>query len=597
MGSGNTAEVLLRNYLEGFLWADEEWLELEGTTAIYWQARLPQRTTVEVLPDGRTKWRIRTRIVENVAKGTDAALLCVGLNRHAAGWSFAYNAADRSVDAVAAISAPPQWDTFFLRLSEKAKLSAWMSDVIAERLAKTLGGNPAFSHPESQSGLRQDFDGSYHYLETLRGRPEWVLDLTRHEFPPVEEVGSIIAELVGAPSDALWSDGTELRIMLGPRIGLSAGFDRHPIIGPSWRSSLILPPQPFSAALAEHLSAMTWALFDNPETNLLGGWSLEPEGLTFQQWNTTSEVRNQEQLGSYAGHLSRDLWGFTSTLSDVLGLLSASALPEGDDADSDAADRADDIVAAIAEQARPAVTERHDEGDGPADRRLLWLEHRRTLAVAAWFNPMGPTVTSTEVCALPDGTEYLVHCRRHPLSPLYRVLGPIGKASDLAQLEQAANDLLIGGESLPNVLFLWEEPDATASEVSALLQDRVIAVAEHSGRDLSGRAAWIAHTLGSPWQFAAMDQSEARRVEAAASEACAAKPESDHGFGRWWQLVSGADNVTANFRCLPDAWDGTLNTQRAYGNLRHFDAGALLVTYSTIGMPGPDSRPGEEEND
>ena len=37
---------------------------------------------------------------------------------------------------------------------------------------------------------------------------------------------------------------------------------------------------------------------------------------------------------------------------------------------------------------------------------------------------------------------------------------------------------------------------------------------------------------------------------------------------------------------LPDAWDGSLNTQRAFGNLGNFDVGPLLVTYSDIGMPG-----------
>jgi hypothetical protein len=100
------------------------------------------------------------------------------------------------------------------------------------------------------------------------------------------------------------------------------------------------------------------------------------------------------------------------------------------------------------------VSERPEEGQEPADRRLLWLEHRRTLVVAAWFNPMGPTVTSTELCALPDGTEYLVHYRRHPLAPFYRVVGPIRSGDDMERIESEANQFLIGDESLPNVLLL-----------------------------------------------------------------------------------------------------------------------------------------------
>lgn len=199
MSRNITADQLLSNYLDGFLWADEDWLERDGATATYWQARLAQTTSVEVLPDGRIKWQIRTRIVENIPNGQAASRLCIGLNRYAIGWSFAYNATDRTVDAIAAVSAPPQWDTFFLRLSEKAKLSAWMSDAIAQRLAEALGGVPAFNHPDAQPGLRETYDGTYHYLETLRGRPEWILDLTPYQFPSIEDVASTIAEMVGAP--------------------------------------------------------------------------------------------------------------------------------------------------------------------------------------------------------------------------------------------------------------------------------------------------------------------------------------------------------------------------------------------------------------
>ena len=588
-----TADQLLSNYLNGFLWADEDWLERDGATATYWQARLAQTTGVEVLPDGRIKWQIRTRIVENIPNGQAASLLCIGLNRYAVGWSFAYDATDRTIDAIAAISAPPQWDTFFLRLSEKAKLSAWMSDAIAQRLAEALGGVPAFSHPRAQLGPRETYDGTHHYLETLRGRPEWILDLTPYQFPHIEDVASTIAEMVGAPPDAVRCDENALRIQVGRFSGrpvdLQAGFGKHPLAGSSWESSLQMPCSQLSESLIQHLMAITWTLFNDPETNLLGGWTHDAGQLIFQQWNTMSEARNQEQLGSYTRHSAGDLWGFTATLSDALGSLSQSELPaegEGDES-NDHADRTSEVVAAIAEQARPAVSERPEEGQEPADRRLLWLEHHRTLVVAAWFNPMGPTVTSTELCALPDGTEFLVHYRRHPLAPFYRVVGAVEAESDMAQMEIEANKLLIGDESLPNVLLLWENPDAAAAEVPKALRDRVIEVAEHSGRGLVGRSAWIAQTMGKPWEFAAVDQTEARRVEAAASDAVA----PDRGFGNWWQLVSSFENVAANFRNLPDAWDGTLNTQRVYNNLRHFDAGPLLVTYSDMGMPGPEAEP------
>lgn len=587
------ADILLANYLQGFLWADEDWLETDGASATYWQARLAQTTTVDVLPDGRTKWRIRTRIVEQVSGGTDVHQLCVALNRYAAGWSFAYDATERTIDAIAAICAPPQWDTFYLRLSEKAKLSAWMSDVLAERLAEAVGGVAAFSHPKAQSGVRESFDATYYYPQTLRGRPEWILDLTRYEFPSVEDAAATIAEMVGAP-DAVWTDNNELRIMLGSSTGLRAGFDRHPIVGDGWKSSLVLPPRESSKAVAEHLATTTWALFNNPDTNLLGAWVLEADGLTFEQWNTMSEIRNQEQLGSYTGHSAADLWEFTSTLSDVLGLISQSELPPRSDSDSSSETiyRAEHVVAAIAEQARPAVAERRMEGEEPADRRLLWLEHRQTLSVAVWFNPMGPTVSSTEVCALPDGTVYLAHLRRHPFAPYYCVLGPLTEGGDDSQLFSDANDLLVGG-SLPNVLALWNNPEATAADVPDVLRGRILEAAAEGGRDLAADAAWIEKTMGNPWEFAAVDQTEAEHVKTAAKKAAAAQPSPDGDFAVWWEKVSSFDNVVPNFRFLPEAWDGALNTQRAFGNLGHFDVDPLLVTYSKIGMPGPDDGPTE----
>ena len=588
------ADRLLANYLRGFLFADEEWLEVDGTNATYWQARLAQTTTVEVLPNGRTKWRIRTRIVNSIPDGTDAYHLCMALNRYAAGWSFAYDPAERTVDAIAAISAPVDWDTFFLRLSEKAKLSAWMSDVLADRLAEAVGGVAAFSHPESHSGVREYFDGTYYYLQTLRARPEWVLDLTRAQFPSIESTAAMIAELVGAAPNELSCESNGMRIAVAPGIHLEAGFERHEIVGESWRSALSKPLAAVSDSLAGELSTITWWLFDHPETHLLGGWCHDGETLTFEQWNSMSEVRNQEQLGSYRGSRSEaDLWGFTSSLAEVLGplVVLSPAADSGGQPAGDAPDRAAHVVAAIADQARTAVTERPVLDEDPADRRLLWLEHCETLVVAAWFNPMGPTVTSIEICALPDGTEYLVHFRRHPLSPYYRVIGPLTVGDAAEQMGEAA-ELLIGG-GLPNVLALWGNPEATHADVPDVIRDQVLAAAADDETGLAGDAAWIEHTLGRPWEFAAVDQTEANRFKVAAQRAANAHPAADGGFAVWWQQASRVENVLSNFRSLPDAWDGALNTQRALGILRLFDADPLLVTYSKIGMPGPDDEPSE----
>lgn len=101
---------------------------------------------------------------------------------------------------------------FLLRLSEIAKVSAWMCDVIAERLAETLGAEPAFSHPKPQAELRETYDGIYFYLQAVRERPAWILDLTQYRFGAIEEIAALIAQFVGAPSDAVTTDGGNLRI-------------------------------------------------------------------------------------------------------------------------------------------------------------------------------------------------------------------------------------------------------------------------------------------------------------------------------------------------------------------------------------------------
>lgn len=591
MSQPTREQQLLAQYLRQYLWPDREWLEMNDQTAVYWQARLAQTTTVALLPDGRAKWRVRTVIVNDVAKPEDALQLCIALNAWAAGWSFAYNSEQRTVDALIAVCAPPEFDTFLLRLSEKAKSSAWMSDVIAERLADAVGGTPAFSHPEGQPRVRERFDGTYHYVETVRGRPEAVLDLTRHVYPATQEIAEGLSQMVGLPADAIETHGDEFRMPVdvlerGEQVWLFGGFEQHPIVGASWRSAIALTEK-FSTATAAEISAMTWSLFDAPQTSLLGGWTYRSGSLAFTQWNTMSEVRNQEQLASYDGRGIGDLWGFTSTLNDAMHALGSAALA-GDpptDYDAVAEERAAHVIDAIFEQARPAVQLSLRQGDtepDQADRRLLWLDRDQIVAVAVWFNPMGPTVATIETCRLPDGSRYLAYFRRHPFAPLYRVVGLVKRGPELQEAQRAATDLLISG-TLPNVLAQWNAPDVTADEVPQMLRQRVLEISAETNRDLIAEATWIEATIGRPWEFVAHDQTVKQRIQAAVQGVSAA--DADTAFNAWWEQVSSVGNVVGNFLHLPDAWDGALNSQQGFGNLHLFDVGPLLVTYSDIGTP------------
>lgn len=573
---------LLQNYLDDYLQPDDEWLERDGNRATYWQARLAQMTTVSVLGDGRAKWQVRTHIVEKVGRPDEALQLCLALNRYAAGWTFAYDAESRTVDALIAVCAPPAWDTLLLRLAEKATLSAWMSDVIAERLAEAVDGAPAFGHPKRQPGLRREFDRNYYYAQAVRRRPEWVMDPTLYDYLPMEDVADYIAKMVDA-SHGVESSPEGFRMPVqrtdeGDSVFLMGGFGTHPVLGDGFHSALVLGGAPTSSAL-EQLATMTWGLFNDPQASMLGGWYHHNGHFAFIQWNTCSEIRKQERLQSWDGRGIGDLWGFTSTLIDPLNALARVGLSRGDESAFDPSldDTTARVVAAISEQAQPAVERALSQpsiADTSSDASLLWLERDRTLAVAVWFDPLKPMVTSLEVGRLPDGTECLVCFRRQPFMPEYRIVGPVAPGDGLTA--DAVNALLPA--TLPNALALWTKPEATADEVPAILRNRILEVASGSGRDLLAEAEWVSTTMGHPWEMVTRGSVVADMVRTAAR--AGAEGASIDPFTRWWSEVSRYENVMANFTFMPDAWDGAITSQRAYKPMDDADVGPLVLTFA-----------------
>jgi len=442
-------------------------------------------------------------------------------------------------------------------------------------LAEVVGGKPAFSHPEGQQ-IREHFDGTHYYLETRRGRPEWVLDLTQLGFPPLSEIAAFTAQMIDAPRSQVVFGQSAFRMPaedLGEmRAWLEGGFALHPIVGAAWRSAVWIEGSAIPSP--QQVSAMTWELFNDPQANLLGSWTCDGGNVLFVQWNTMSEVRYQEQLGSYRGKDASVLWGFTSTLNHALGAMvrggaltnSGAGLPEGVD------EKGAYVIDAIVEQARPAVQlslSGIEQEQDRTDRRLLWLGRDEIVGLAVWFNPIGPTILTIEVCSLPDGSRYLVYFQRHPSAPRYRVVAELEPDQESTQIASAITELVDEG-SLPNVLALWNKPDVTASEVPPLLRERVLQVAEANGKDLIADAAWIAETVGRPWDFVDRDTTARDRVRAAAREKAPAG--KDAAFDTWWEQVSSRDNAVENFRCLPDAWDGSLNFLRSAGTrLSQFD--------------------------
>ena len=591
MNPGVNPQTWLEHYAQAYLWADEDWLELGDQTLTYWQARLAQTTTIDVLPDGRAKWRVQTRIVNDVAEPDIATQVCFALNAYTAGWSFVYDGESRSIDAILAMCVPLEFDTWQLRLSEAAKLSAWMSDVIAERLADVVAGAPAFTHPANQPAVRETFDGTHYYLETLRGRPERVFDLTRRLYPPLPQVATAFAEMSGADADAVdvGDDGISLAVgAIGAE--LLASFAKHPFFGECWFTAVRFPIA-MSDATAQLASTMAWHLYANEDSSLLGGWAAYDGDFVYAQWSTTSELRNQEQLPSNRGRSSAevhgvgDLWGLSSAVNDAIHVTldsNTSGVERGDRLLLEATRSAHKVLASISDVARPALSRIPTERGERVDRRLLWMERQHVLAVAVWFNPMGPSVSTLEVCSLGEkDDDYLLYFLRHPLAPDYRVLSTIRTGVDFTSAAQEGVKMLDGG-SLPHVLMIFDAPLTISLRLHDLIRDQIVEMCRRTGADLSARTRELADASGDPWALAphreVPDPTSAATPESQPSQADPASV-----YDQWLAQASDPANAAAIFAQLPDAWDGALNFQLSGGDLRWFDVGPLPIRYSSIG--------------
>jgi len=583
----------LESYLRNYLWVDDDWVQIGEQSSTYWQARLPQRTTVEALPDGRAKWRVQTRIVNDVANPDVAHELCFALNAYAAGWSFAFDDEGGTIDALIAMCAPPEFDTWQLRLSEAAKLSAWMSDVIAERTAEAVGGTPAFSHPAQQDSVREIFDGTFYYLETLRGHPEWVLNLTAQLFPPMQDVAQEFSAAMGVDGSDVAVDQGEIEIALGDTgARVNSAFAVHPIMGNCWHTAARFA-NITAADAAPTVSSMAWHLFSDEEAALMGAWTNLEGELAFEQWNTTSELRNQEQLPSHRGrrHGSGDLWGLTSAINDAVHL-TLNAVEGGHLTTLSNAQRSQQpllscVIGAIGDLARPALALIPAAIADQTDRRLLWLERNQVVAMAAWFNPMGPSVTTLEVCSLPgESDQYLVYFLRHPSSPNYRVLGAIGGDADVLGTLSEGVQMFLGGASLPHVLMLFAGPEEVSSPLPGLLDAEILRICRDADIDLAAKTEMLKNAEGRPWDLASMPPLD-EVLSDISSQSEANPPASDadveSALQAWRAQAAKPESVYPIFAQLPDAWDGSLNFLMSAGNLNMFDVGRLPIRYSSIG--------------
>ena len=381
-----------------------------------------------------------------------------------------------------------------------------------------------------------------------------------------------------------------------------ASFARHPVVGDCWHTAARFPSIP-ARNVAAVVTSMTWQLFTGEGSTLMGAWTDQHGELVFAQWNTTSELRNQEGLpsnrgrGPYTAHDAGDLWGLTSTLHDAVGATlradgmsgRAEPLVGGDAPESLAAA----VIGAIGDAARPALEDMPTTRGDRADRRLLWLERKHVLAIGAWFNPMGPSVTTLEVCSLPgENDEYLVYFMRHPFAPDYRVLAGLGPRGDLPSTLSAGVEMFLDGGSLPHVLIVLTAPEEASAGLSGLFHAAILQFCRDRNIDLAADATKLAEAEGRPWDlapvgafqdFAPETSTPPDAIQSHQSESLYADIDFEAALTSWWTQASKPENVHGIFTHIPDAWDGALNFQISAGNLEMFDTGPLPIRYSSIG--------------
>ena len=568
------------HFCKVYLWPDEEWLEFTGDGFTYHPGRLAQNVTTRDLGDGRVSWRLDMPLVGGVEDEALAVEVCLALNAFACGWSFAYDRGGRSVHALAALAAPPEWDRHLLRLAQAAKLAGWFGESVVDALAHALGGTPLVSHPSTASGPRRTPDALTYLPTALRERPEWVFDPVPYTFGDLDAVAAFFADRSGVPLERAQVAGDEVRLATSDHSALLvAGFDVHPLLGAGWRSDVRFTPVP-DVAFPVAATAAAWSMFEDPGATLLGAWVTTPDGLAFRQWSLTTELRGFEQLPGWPGPVPEVLWSVTSTATDAVRwagagrlehLLELTAAP--DDVDRAVATTLGALHAGI-DEALATVPGRQD---GRADRHLLWLDDGPILLLAGWFNPVGPTLSTLEHRRDPaTGAGFLVAYTRHPMAPRYVVVARADTADDVrAALPYAMAEVLAG--SPPNVMSVAACPDELRDAVLDAVRAAAHRQVAEAGTTFDDLRRHVLRTLGDPWGYAGEPRPEGHeravphRVEGA--------------YEAWLAAVCDDDNFAANVMQLPQAWDGSLNYQAAAGNLNRgvFDIGPFLLVHSDIG--------------
>lgn len=583
---------LLERFLQQFVRVDQEWLELTPGHATYWHSHFGQEFRVRETGRGQIKWQVKTTVVTDVKNDQLAVQLCSELNDWAGMFAFAYDEVKQSIFALNAMSAPPEFDVWVIRLSEACHHSAYMVSRIAHKLAEVVEGECHTSFPNTKTELRDVPDATIWTLQTRQGRPEWVFDDIPTYFPDSSEYVAFFAEKIG--KDVAFQQASEqgANIFLketpsGVHGQLTAGFVTDGLFGQCFGASLRLNELPAGIDLYRLANRLIWDAYHSDEGNVFAGWSVQSGELVLRQITLDSEIRGLQARPWFVdGYHSQLLWNYTSAIApawdQVFALQAEDFLAQPFEI-QEVEDVALQLMAMFNMPAYTLLEASPTAGDRVEfreDRNFLSIPIWQTLVVWGWFNPIGPTVSQLGVAIDPSTEDFiLVFLERHPVSPSFETLA---RFSTLDALNSVIAEYLPGLLSNAPTFIDFDFPGPVERELfEPVLKETFRQTLENvEGSDLLQEANWIKSNHGRPWSYAGEEPSPAYPDEATFTA-------KDDSFGSYFSMATDPQHISSMWNQIPRAWDGAINflLSASKGDLSPVhDMGPLLTTYTQIGI-------------
>lgn len=470
-----------------------------------------------------------------------------------------------------------------------------MSDELALEIANKTNSQPAFSKPDHQPETRQDPDAFNFLPDTLRQRPEWVIDIRPYNtWPDLNQVangvcvsiedesactltatyesvdeGAVISMNLGEETVAYWSIIRTENITYGTCFTSIQTVSRQPGFG--------------DFELANKLNLIMHEL---PESTQFGNWRFSNGRLTYTQQIPSAFIRPIEHsagapaLMNYNPVFFERLALRSQDFAACFPALQAGEVsPETSDDQSNLIPLAREFVEVLEKPATPLVEYLSDEPeDATSNPLILRRESLYNFFTIGIFNPIGPTILSLEGYNDEDGNLLLLENARHPLYPAYLPVAKV-KPGSTEFMDAVTSSIDRMFTHIPDYLELSGCPSEIKHQVEALIKEKLNKLALEQKVDIAAELSRLKELNESPWQRVGHELEQIPESEIPATRA-----QIDQLFND----VTSPDNNLLFWNHIPDAWDGSTNFALSNGSIGMTEVGSYILTYDkSIGINGP----------